>query len=391
LDPNTKDQVEKSDTQPFPDVAEDAAEANPSHEIVGFFAKYEKVFTGTGVIVAAVAVLVAGFSAYVAWASLRQGGSAGTSSGGIVEPPPSRAVRVVARAKLPGIDFWSGKLRILPRHGRVRFKIRVENTGSERLTGLVAEAELAEPLTVVPGKCWLRGKQCPGSLLEAGVPLPDLEPGKWATVVFSANVPSSIYGATFSARLRVTSDQKGDSDTAEIVVSATDAEEKVRPFVREVEAELSTGGKAAMVAKRSKRLLLGQWPTVTLEHPHRFGQIKQFRDEIEARRIRVDDLNFERWLQGQVVSLRGVVLGRPVNDQPDDEDVVRQRVELGTPGGSTRLRCYIPRKPDHLFGRGDELEVKAVIVAWGPEGSSNADLTVAICPAARAVRRSRRP
>lgn len=388
MDPNTTEQPDKPETQPSHDVAED--ENEPSPEVVGFFAKHEKVFVGVGVIAGVVLAVVA-----VITLSLKIFGSGDGGSGERPPAPPqpgvaSKTVTILGQAKPPGVHFWSGTLRILPRHGRVRFRIRVGVTGSEELTGVVAEAELAEPIGVVPRKCWYRGGQCPGSLLEGGVPLPDLQPGTWTSVVFSADVPSTIYGGTFPAILKINSDQGKFVDRAEIVVSATDAEEAVRPFVREVAESLAAAGKSAEVAGKSKRLLLGQWPTLTLEHPHPFEQIKQYEDSIDGRPIVVDDLNYERWLEGQVVRLRGRVVRRPRNNAVA-EDVVEQRVDLRNPGGGTRLRCHIPRPWDHLFVQGEEIEVKAVIVAWGPEGSSDADLTVAVCPAARAVRLSRRP
>jgi hypothetical protein len=384
VDPNNTEQTEQPHTESSPQKPEGAPRRSIWDEALRFVGKYDRLLAH---LLTLAALLLTAIGLYVAYDAGRGAGPGASTRPPEVELAPSGPVSVSAQAKSPGVNFWSGSLRILPRHGRIRLRLRVENTGARPLTGLSGGAELAEPLVALHGKCWHRSRPCRGSLLESGVPLPDLQPGEWTAVVFSADVPSDIRGATYTVRLKVSSDQKGEeSDTAEIVVSASDAEEEVRPFVAEVEGTLAVGGDFVEVAQRSKRLLLGQWPALTLEHPRSFEQIRQFRSRIGGRPITVDDLNYERWLEGQVVRLRVRVLERPVDDHVD-EHVIRQRVELGSPGGVTRLRCYIPRRRDHLLARGDEVEVKAVIVAWGPEGSPYSDLTVAVCPAARVLRR----
>ena len=368
MDSNNTEQTDQPETHPL--------------GVLGHFNKYKNVYGGVSMIVASVVGL------FSLWGMIAVSGKNWPDDQlpkQIQNPPPSKRISVIAQAKPPGVDFWSRTLGIFPRRGRIRGKLRVENTGALPLTGLVAGAELGEPITPVPGKCWQHSKQCRGSLFGSGVPLPDLQPGQWTTVVFSANVPEEILGGAYPVRLKVSSDQTGEeTDSAEIVVSASTAEKEVWPFLKAVEEGMAVSG-SPEIAKKSMRLLLGQRMLLTLEHPHRFGQIKQVRERIEGGPIDVADLYYEHWLQGKVVELRGRVLERPTNED-DDEDVVKQKVELGVPGVETRLRCYIPRKREALFSKGDELEVKAVVVAWAPEDSVDAGLTVAACPAARVVR-----
>jgi hypothetical protein len=351
--------------------------------VLGHFNKYANLYVGVGVI-AGVVLGIASFLGTNFGSGTSWPGSDLTERGW--NSPPSKRMSVLALTKTPGVDFWSRDLRILPRHGRFRGKLRLENTGRLPLTGLVASAELGEPIVPVPDKCWHHSRPCRGSLFGGGIRLPDLQPGQWTTIVFSAEVPANILGSTYPVLVKVSSDQTGEeNDTAEIVVSATTAEQVVWPFLEEVEETLALTGGSVKLAAQSRWLLLGQWPTFTLVHAHRFGQIKQFTYALRGRRLEVDDLNYERWLQGHVVRVEGKVAGRPI-DEDVGNGVVAQMLELKSPGGETRLRCYIPRKQEDLFLKGDELEIMAIVVAWGAEGSANADLTVALCPAARRSR-----
>jgi hypothetical protein len=299
---------------------------------------------------------------------------------------PDGPLSMVSQVRSSGVKSWGNSVTILPRPQRIRYKLRVENTGSNPLTGLVARAELPESISAVSRKCWLRSEACSGSPVEGGVDLPDLKPGESVVMVFVATVSSEIHGDIYRTWLKVSSNEAGESKQAvSVVVSSSEAESAVRPFVSQVQDTLETGGGQASIAEHSKRLLIGQWPRLTLKHPHPFDRITHARALIDGKPIRVLDLLYERWLEGQIVRLRGRIVRRPV-DYRIGAKAVGQMLELGNPGVSARLRCYTPRRADSRLTVGEEVEVKGVIVAWGPEGSPDAALTVAACPSARIVR-----
>lgn len=305
--------------------------------------------------------------------------------GGYVNAPAG-PLSPVFQVKQIGVPFWADDVTILPGGGRVRYRTRIENTGSIPLTGLVAGASLPDPIAAVPGQCWYRSEKCQGSSVEDGVELPDLQPGNWGSVVFAADVSPEAHGGRYRATLRISSDQTGELVSwVPVYVSTSSAEDAVRPFFHTLEETLKFREQPAEVAFRSKRLLIGQWSELAIERPHSFRRLPRARGRLEGRPITLDDLHHEHRLEGQLVKLRGRLLSRP-DDFQVDANVVEQRFELGAAGERTRLRCYTSRHRSHLLHEGDEVEAIAVVAAWGPSESPKADLTVAVCPAIRVLK-----
>jgi hypothetical protein len=211
------------------------------------------------------------------------------------------------------------------------------------------------------------------------VQLPNLQPGDWIHLVFAAEISKDVTGNHYSAALRVASDQTGEiNKSAEVKVPETLAEEAVRGLFSKTESEVEFWNGNPDIAPRSKRLLIAKWPEFTLEHAHSYAQIPGGRSASLA------DLFYEHLHEGQVVEVQARISGRPWNLSRNSR-VVKQSYEVQVGKESAHLRCYTPRPANHLLKDGDELEVKAIPIAWSPAGSG-VELTMAVCPAVRVVR-----
>jgi hypothetical protein len=310
----------------------------------------------------------------------------------VPEPPDETVVLVAsplnftAQVKRTGVQTW-GSLVVMPEDGgAVVFGMRLENTGPAPITGLVARATLPTFFNLVAGACrygvdHTAETACEGSVLDdAGVTLPDLRPGSWLHLVFVATISSDAPGSTYPAALRVTSDQTGEvKKNTEVQVAATEAEKAVRGLFSQTEDEIGFWGGPPKMAPRSKRLLIAQQPEFTLEHTHGYTRIPG------GRSVKLADLFYEHFLEGQVVEVRARIVGRPW-DLSRKNAIVKQSYEVRAKGEGPRLRCYTPRPVDQLLEEGDEIEIKAIPIAWSPPGSGT-ELTMAVCPAARVVKR----
>jgi hypothetical protein len=296
---------------------------------------------------------------------------------------------VVPQVKRTGVQTWGALVEMPDDGGLVVFGIRLENTASQPVTGVVARATIPPFATLVAGRCRYGLNEavitpCAGSLLgNDGVRLPSLQPGDWIHIVFVAEVSSDVPGNHYTTALRVASDQTGEINKRVVVnVPATIAEEAVRSLFSTTESEVEFWGGLPQMAPRSKRLLIAQWPELTLEHAHSFARVPG------GRSAGLADLFYERIYEGQVVEVRARISGRPWN-LAREGGVVKQSYEVEAPGESARLRCYTSRPVGHLLEAGDEVEIKTIPIAWSPPGSGD-ELTMAVCPAVQVVQPDRR-
>lgn len=291
---------------------------------------------------------------------------------------------VIPQVKRTGVETWGALIEMPDNGGKIVYGIRLENTASQPITGVVARATLPTLFTLVAGKCRYGINQvpltpCSGSLVaEDGVQLPDLQPGDWIHLVFVAEVSEDVPGNRYIAALRVASDQTGEIDkSAEVKVPATIAEEAVRGLFSQTEGEVEFWNGKPEMAPRSKRLLIAQWQELALEHAHSFAQVPG------GQSVGLADLFYEHTYEGQVVELQTRISGRPWTLSRKGR-VVKQSYEVEVAGESPRLRCYTWREASHLLKEGDEVDIKAIPIAWSPPGSGD-ELTMGVCPAARVV------
>lgn len=303
------------------------------------------------------------------------------SAQGPATPQHAGPLTFVSQVKRTGMPTWSSSVEIPDVGGSIALGMRIENTGSQTLTGLVARA-------AVPGAFGLGDRceyglsnpaetPCAGAIVgEEGVELPDLEPGNWILLIFVAAVPPEVPGGRYSVPMRVITDQTGEREvTSEVIVPATNAEEAVRSLFLQTEAEDKFWEGIPEMALRAKRFLIEAWSKLNLGRVHPFAELPG------GRSATLDDLFYEQHRAGQVAVVRARVVGRP-RDLFGSGRAVKQSYEAMAEGEDARLHCYTPRPVDDLLTAGQELEIKAVPIAWSPPGSAKR-LTMALCPAVR--------
>jgi hypothetical protein len=298
--------------------------------------------------------------------------------------PTGSLLNVVPQVRRVGVDTW-GALVAVPGDGAyVAFGMRLESTGAQPITGLVARATLPPQFTFANGKCRYGLNHpattgCTEALLsEDGIQLPDLQPGDWLHIVFLAEIAQDVPGNEYVTALRVASDQTGEIyKSAAVEVPETTAEAAVRGLFSQVEGEVEFWNGKPSIADRSRRFLILGWSQFTLEHAHAFEAVPG------GPPVNLGDLFYERANEGHVVELKGRVSGRPWNLARED-GVMKQSYEVEARGQTARLRCYTARPVRNLLGEGDEVEIKAIPIAWSPPGSDD-ELTMAVCPAVRIV------
>jgi len=306
------------------------------------------------------------------------------SDGG--DPPFADRLSLVPQVKRSGVHTWGTLVEMPSEGGEVILGVRVENVGTTTLTGVVAEAVLPTVLQVGQEGCRYGVDRpplatCAGSLMGAeGVRLPDLQPGDWEEVSFAATLEADVPGDRYVAELKVLSDQTGlIVGTVTVDVPATRAEQAVRAlFAHTSEGELEFWGGSPELAPRSKRLLIAQWPVFTQEHAHSFSAVHG------GHPADLSQLFYEHTLEGRVVTVTGRISTRLWNLSSHD-DTVKQSYELSAGVSGPVLRCYTPRPAGHLLHPGEEVEVKAVPIAWSPPGGERRPTTLAVCPAARQI------
>jgi hypothetical protein len=330
------------------------------------------------VIIALISLLLSGVS-ILGWG----GSSAGSQPGPSASAEP---ITVIPQIKRTGVRTWGELVEMPDDGGRVLVGLRIENSGSRPITGLAARASLPPAITAIEGKCrygidQIARTTCSEAVIGDGMQLPGLQPGQCLHVVFMAGVSEDAAGGHYVARLSVTSDQTSEiSKSAEVKVPATIAEEAVRGLFSGTEEERDFWNGRPEMAPRSKRLLIAQWQEFTLEHAHSFGDVPG------GPSIGLSDLFYDHVYEGKVVELKVQVLGPP-SAFPLKDGFVKQSVEVGVQGEHARLRCYTPRSEDHRLQDGDEVEIKAVPIAWSPPDSpgNRLEVTMAVCAAARVV------
>jgi Domain of unknown function DUF11 len=300
-------------------------------------------------------------------------------------PRGSRPLTFVAKVKRAGMPTWSESVELPAAGGSVEFGMRVENAGSQTLTGVVVRAAIPDGFEVSDrcryGLSRIADTPCTGEIVAAaGEELPDLEPGQYAVLVFPAVVSPELAGGRYAPAMRVTSDQTGELEEAsEVIVPATDAEDAVETLFSQTEGEEEFWGGTPEMAIESKRLLIELWPTFNFETAHSFAEVP------DGRPATLGDLFYEPLLAGQISEVRGRVAARPRN-LAEEGGVIKQSYEVMAEGEYARLRCYTPRPYGDLLEAGQELEIKIVPIAWSPGGNEE-KLTMAMCPAARVVMR----
>ncbi len=300
------------------------------------------------------------------------------------EPGVVGILRFVPQVKRSGGEAWANVVEVQDRDDRVVGGMRLENLAYQPITGLVGRARL--PTAFLPnGKCRYGINQlaitpCRGSPYSgSGISLPGLQPGDWLHLVFEAEIPADTPGGRHVIRMSVNSNQTDAIEkTAEVRVLPTVAEEVVRDLFAQTESEGEFWDGQPEMAPRSKRLLIHRWPDLSLEEVHRFGEVPR------GSSIGLADLFYDHTHEGQVVQLVGRISG-PLSAFPKSARVVKQSYEVAVTGEGPSLRCYTWRPVDRLLRRGDELEIKAIPIAWSPHGGED-EVTMAVCLAVRIIR-----
>lgn len=300
------------------------------------------------------------------------------------EPGVVGILRFVPQVKSSGEEVWADVVEVQDRDDRVAGGIRLENLAYQPITGLVVRARL--PTAFLPnGKCRYGINQlaitpCRGSPYSgSGISLPGLQPEDRLHLVFEARIPADIPGGRHIIKMSVNSNQtEAIEKTAEVHVLPTVAEEVVRDLFAQTESEGEFWDGRPEMAPSSKWLLIHRWPDMALEEVHRFGEVPG------ESSIGLAELFYDHTHEGQVVRLAGRITG-PLSAFPKSARVVKQSYEVAVTGEGPRLRCYTWRPVDRLLQRGDELEIKAIPIAWSPHGGGD-EVTMAVCLAVRTIR-----
>jgi hypothetical protein len=304
--------------------------------------------------------------------------------GASVEAPH---LTVISKVKQAGVQAWSDYAEVPSGGGRIIYGLRIENAGQKTVENLVVRADLPEYASVVPGACRYGIDQvasipCPGAPAAEGAQFPELESGGWLHLVLVGEVSTEVPGGHYLAMLTVTSDQTDEvRRQAEVKIPATPAEEAVRGLYRatEEDANDSWDGVPTM-APRSKRLLIDQWPDLSLERSHGFGDVPG------GPLVSLSRPYYDHRLEGRVVELRASIVGPP-GEFSMSPGLVKQGLEIGVLGGPAQAQCYTVRSSDRLLHRGDSLEIKAIPIAWGIVGRAGRaeETTMLACPAVHHV------
>lgn len=307
------------------------------------------------------------------------------SSDGKSEPSEDQ-LSLLPQVKQSGVNTWGPEIEMSSGGGIVLFGIRVENVGSRPVTDIVIRATLSSFLTEKPEKCRYGVERaatlpCKGDPLgKSGLTLPELKPGSYAEVVFvgelAEDAPRSRYGAEMVVSSGRTPEVRNE---AVIKVPATEAENAVRSlFSQTEEGEPQFWEGTPIVAQKSKRLLINQWPEFTLEKVHAFKKVPGGHD------VSVSGLFFDHTLEGELLLIQGVISGHP-SSLSQRGDAVKQSYEVVGRRNRPSLVCYTPRPADQLLHAGEEIELKAIPIAWSPSGTTR-KATMAVCPAVRVAR-----
>jgi hypothetical protein len=297
-----------------------------------------------------------------------------------------KPVNFVPQVKRAGPNPWSGEVAMPNEGGEVSFGLRIENTGRQAITGLSVRMALPGIFSLVPGKCHYKvdknaGVGCSSSIIDDGVVLPELGPGDWVHVVCTADISDAATGGSYAATLKMISDQTEEEIKSVSVHLPTSSDEKtVHRLFATAEGETEFWGGAPEIAYASESVLLRHWPEFTLERAHSYNAVPN------GKLVTLEDLAFDHTLEGRVVVSQGRVMSRP-REYPAGQGMVKESLELGLPGTAPRLFCYTTRPKGILLEKGDELEVKAVVIAWGPQASPGSnEWTMGVCPGARVTR-----
>jgi hypothetical protein len=337
----------------------------------------------TGAICAVLAVAISVLSLMLQGVSILGVGLKEATSEGIGVSSDSPRLTVIGKVKQGGVQTWGDYAEIPSGGGKIVYGLRIENTGQKTVDNLVVRADLPEYVSVVPGSCRYGMEQvaaipCPGTPVAEGAQFPELEAGGWMHLILVAKVSTEVPGGRYPTTLTVTSDQTDEiRRQVEVKIPATPAEEAVRGLYRATEGDANDFWDGApTMAPRSKRLLIGQWPDLSLERGHGFDDVPS------GPLVSLSRLYYDHRLEGRVVELHASIIGPP-GEFSMGPGLVKQSLEIGVLRGPARAQCYTVRSSEQLLHYGDRLEIKAIPIAWGiVERAGRAEeTTMVVCPA----------